>query len=136
MALTTAQQLKARLILGYSYFWRYANPRLDSAIAIVSNDVDMSAEAVVILTQIAAVDTQIASLYGSAGIKKADEVEFFASSEGSVVTQQRKLGRQLCNRMSLLVGVPIANDYFGESGYGGDDWATSTNQGSGYLPLS
>lgn len=136
MAFSTAQAASIRLYLGYPEVFRQANPRLEGAITVVGTDTDASALVTGILTQLANVETSIQSTYDGAGIKRADEVEFFGGAEGaSVIQQQRQYGRRLCSQLSLIFGVPLGGDAFGEGGYQGDGWALRGSQYGGLMPL-
>jgi len=123
---TTTQAAQIRMYLGYPDINRYRDVRLEG---ILTGDVmsdDAVALIVVILAQLAAND---AIMYGtagvagdvgaSAGIKKADEVEFFA---GQSIDDLGKVREQLAARLSNMLGVPFFGDAFGEAGYPGDQY--------------
>ncbi len=140
MAFTTSEDAQIRQTLGYPNSWRYKDPRLESQIEVVGADVDASAMVLALLVKVAAVQATIGSTSLTvAGIKKADEVEFFGGSSqagnGQLGTV-RAIGRQLCSQLSILMGVPLYGDIFGEGGYPGDQFMSAQNQyGGGVFPL-
>lgn len=134
MPFTTSQQTQIRKWLGFPQLFRFRDLRLESAIEVVGGDVDAMAEVVTVLDALTALDAAVLSSLDLAGIKKADEVEFFEgkTKTGTAVTDAQKVhGRMLCSRLSTLFGVPIAVDVFGTKGYGGDWWMSASFQGSG-----
>jgi hypothetical protein len=134
MPFSSPQQTQIRKWLGFPQLFRFRDPRLESAIEVVGGDADAMAEVATTLAALATLDTEITSSLSTAGIKQADEVHFFEgkSKNGTAVTDgQKAQGRMLCNRLSILFGVPIANDAFGTKGYGGDWWMGPNFQGSG-----
>ena len=136
MAFTTAQKASIRLYLGYPAVHRYANPRLEGALEVIGQDTDSSALVLGILTQLASIETTIQASYQMSGIKRAEDVEFFQTGAGSVVQMQRNFGRRLCGQLSIIIGVDLAGDAFGEDGYRGDGWASRDSQYGGLMPLS
>lgn len=143
MALTATQQAQIRQFLGYPDLFRYKNVRLEGAI---SGNLSAEAEALIVaqLAQLTTIDTALVSGVGltSAGIKKADEVEFF----GAMVTinSLRALGRTVAARIGTTLGVPFFSDYFGGSGYPGDAYSDilgvggsggGNSEGGGAIPL-
>ena len=140
MAFTEAQKLKIRVYLGIPSIYRYRDPRLEGAITVVGNDADASAEVVSILAKLATVETDIDSAMTTAGLKRADEVEWYAGKGGTagnaVVEAQAAKGRRWCSRLSQILGTPIVNDAFGTQGYGGDWYmGPSFQNSSGIIPL-
>jgi hypothetical protein len=139
MALTATQQAQIRQFLGYPDLFRYKNVRLEGAI---NGNLSAEAEALIVtqLTQLAAIDTALVSGVGikSAGIKKADEVEFF----GAMVTinSLRSLGRMVAGRIGTTLGVPFFSDYWSAAGYPGDSYSNilgngGAGNGGGSIPL-
>jgi hypothetical protein len=123
MAFSSAQETQIRAYLGYPQVYRYANPRLESAIAVVGDDVDATNLAVSIMASIANVDAQIASVgLPSAGLSRLDKGDVELHPDNAQLGGMRETGRMYCGRLSDLFGVPVANDYFGNNGYSGDDW--------------
>ena len=152
MAFTSAQKKDIRKYLGYPQLNRYRDTRLESAIDVVGEDVDASAEVVALLTEIAAIDAKITAGAGSGAststftgsLKKADEVEWYALGTSSGTTggatpttaSFRDQGRVLCSRLSQLMGIPLWGDYYGSLGYPGDWFMGSAHQGrGGIIPL-
>jgi hypothetical protein len=130
MALTATQQAQIRRFLGYPDLFRYQNTRLEGAI---NGNLSPEAETLIIadLAQLVTIDTALTSGVGlkTAGVKKADEVEFF----GAMVTINsiRSLGRTVAGRISTALGVPFGADYFGGGGYPGDTFSGALGMGSG-----
>lgn len=121
---TTAQQAQVRMYLGYPDLYRYQNVRLEGIITGDQISVDALALVAGILVQLTAIDSVIYGAGGgvgitvaAAGIKKADEVEFFA---GQSIRDLNSIRRELTTRISNMLGVPFFGDAMGESGYPGD----------------
>lgn len=126
-----------RMYLGYPDDFRFRNYRLESILESLSAESQTLVETA--LTNLAAIETQILNVtMGVAGIKRADDIEFF---QGRAITDVRRLGRQYVGRISILTGVPIYSDIFGEGGYLGDGFSeggqfgTGGGGGSGIIPL-
>ncbi len=140
MAFTSAQASAIRFVLGYPDLHRYRNTRLEAAIEVVGNDADASARVIALLTEIATINgsTYFANLLGMAGLKKADEVEWYPWTQGGASAPTAAAvhrGRMLCAQVSIIFGVPIANDIFSTAGYtSGDGWMGRVNQ-YGVFPL-
>lgn len=136
--LTPSEKTKVRMYLGYPSNWRYKHPRLEG---VLENDIDddVATEIRTALSNIASLETKIASDgISSAGIKRVEDIEFFAS--GKVSTELKQWGRFYVNRISILLGVPIYSDIFGTGGYYGDRFsqgglANPAGGRSGMIPL-
>lgn len=130
MALTAQQQAQIRQYLGYPDLFRYKNVRLEGAI---NGNLSAEAEALIDghLTTLATIDAALTSGVGltTAGIKKADEVEFFGAM--TTISALRALGRTVAGRISTALGVPIFADYFGGAGYPGDAYSDILGAPSG-----
>ena len=123
MAVTSAEAYKIRKYLGYPQVYRQANPRLESAITVVGGDVDAVADVQAILASIVVVETSLVDALDTAGLKRAEDVEWYQDSGGSsVVKSLNGQANKFCNQLSIIFGVPIANKIFGGQGYGGDSW--------------
>ncbi len=135
MALSEAQKTQVRKWLCIPDLWRYLDTRFESVIANLSATAE--AEVVAILAELVTVDAAIGTfLITTAGLKRADEVEWYPGSKGMGSAQIEALmgrGRMLCSRLSTLTGVPLLGDAFGKQGYGGDWWMGPSFQGSGGL---
>src|SRR5688572_30254535 len=106
MAFTEAQKVKIRLYLGYPDTFQQNNTRLESAITVVGSRADTQTEVEGILASLATLETSLASSLSSAGLKRAEDVEWYQSGSGSaVIDQKRSEGRRYCNRLSTLFGV-------------------------------
>lgn len=133
MAFTLAQAQAIRQYLGYPTLFRYRNTRLESAITVTGDDAEASAAAVVILTALATTQTDFDSAFTSAGLKRADEVEWYQGAGGKGTAEldaQRARGRMYCSRLSQLLGVPLWGDYWGTLGFAGDGFMSPAMQNS------
>lgn len=115
--LTLVQRAKIRLVLGYPSIYRFKHVRLES----VFDSIDEESEALVLnaLSSFETVEAQILEFLPTIGIKRVDDITF---QDGPMVTINglRRQGRMFVARVSILLGVPIASDVFGGSGYLGD----------------
>ena len=127
---TNAQLVQVRSVLGYQNAWRFKNVRLESAFEQV--DVDGLAFIVAELAAIAEVDAALRSGgvgMDAAGAAAVDKSLRFATARGENPSDQlRKLGRMHVSRISSILGVPVASDYYGTAGYPGDPWANGIGQ--------
>jgi hypothetical protein len=125
MAFSDIQRAKIRHYLGYPDVFRAANPRLEDAMNVVGDRPEVQADIEVILGHLATADAQIAGqgTTSAAGVKRVDEIEFFPKGETDALTEARRWGRMWASRLSIVLGVPIANDVFSERGYSGDWWS-------------
>lgn len=129
---TGAQKTAARSYLGYPNIYRDMNTRLESTFAEL--DADAEAQFDTLLTAIAAADAALQlAITGGGSVKKVDEIEYFGPSQFQLDTvgQARKRARELVGRLSILLGVPIYSDYFGEGGYLGDNFSAGGMPGGG-----
>jgi hypothetical protein len=142
MALTDTEKAKCRHYLGYPSLFRYLNTRLEGTFTAL--DAVAEARIQTLLTALDALDVELTSAFtSSAGIKKVDEVEFFpaGSGEKGQIGWMRSRGRELVGRLSIILGVEKYADYFGESGYPGDQYTRNSGGqlnnpgGGGALPL-
>lgn len=134
MAFTTAEAQAIRQYLGVPTLNRYRDPRLENAITIAGSDVDAAAAVRVILAKLVTVETDYDAAFADAGLKRADEVEFYAGKGNAatpLVDAQARRGRVQCSRLSQLLGMPILGDYFGRDGFGGDWYLGPAMQKSG-----
>lgn len=140
MAFTESQKVTLRLLLGYPDVFRQHNPRLEGVFATIGARPDTQTAIEDLLTKIATIEPQIASLLGTAGLKRAEEVEWFQAFAGSWSAPQEAVatvGRMYIARISRLMGVPVLGDYFGTQGFPGDWFMAPSNQtsGGGLIPL-
>lgn len=144
MAFTEAQKVQIRKWLGYPSIFRYKDVRLESAITVVGDDPDAQAEAESILARLSggatSVDSQLDDALGTAGLKRAEDIEWYQPGSGSsaassgATAQQASLehaGRLLCSRLSQLFGVPLYGDAYGTRGYPGDQFTGPAHQYGG-----
>lgn len=136
MSFTTTEAYKIRKYLGYPQVYRQANPRLESAITQVALDSDAVADVQDILDKISQVETYLLQALNTAGLKKAEEIEWYPDHSGSsVVVSLNQQANKFCNQLSIIFGVPIANRIFGTQGYAGDNWKQFSGNSSFNLPL-
>lgn len=139
MAFTNSQKVKIRHFLGFpaaSHLDR--NSRLESSMDLTGEDADASALVTGILTSLAAVETELASSLSAAGLIRAEDLEWQLGGEGGsgVIAGKRAEGRRLCAQLSVIFGVPVVHDVFGQRGYAGDTWKGDTFQNSrNIIPL-
>lgn len=140
MAFTEAQRVKLRAYLGYPDVYRQYNPRLESAFDVIGGRPDTQASIEALLTAIAAVDTTLTNLLALAGLKRAEEVEWYQAMSGNgnsaPMEAACRQGRRLIGRLSTAFGVPVMGDYFGSGGYQGDNFmGPGFQQSGGVTPL-
>ncbi|NUP13761.1 MAG: hypothetical protein HOW73_47600 [Polyangiaceae bacterium] len=137
MAFTTAQKISIRKYLGLPSVHLDQDSRLESAIDLIGTVPEAQTEVEALLTQLTAVQTELTNSLAQAGLKRAEDVEWYQAGAGSsVIDQKRAEGRRYCNQLSIIFGVPIVHDYFGEGGYQDDSWrGTSFQYGGGIIPL-
>lgn len=123
MAFSGAQKAKIRFYLGYPQVHLQANPRLEGALDVIGANVDQSNMVVALLAQLDAQNGEVIDSAGAAGIRTLDKDDVGFFDGNSVMKGNAVMGRTLCNQLSIMCGVPIANDVYGTRGYGGDAWA-------------
>lgn len=127
MAFTSSQTSAVRSYLGYPSVFRWANPRLESALSVVGLDADVSAQVVSLLAKIDNVFTSIDGIaLVSAGVKTLDKGDVELYQDNQQTAGMRSIGRTYVNRLSGIFGVPIYTDVFGVGGYKGDGWSEGT----------
>lgn len=134
MAFTTAEAQAIRQYLGVPTLNRYKDPRLENAIIIAGDNVDSAAAVRVILAALVVVQTAFDAAFDTAGIKRADEVEWYEGSDKAgtaEVNAQARRGRMQCSRLSQLLGMPLVGDYWGTLGFSGDWYIGAGMQKSG-----
>lgn len=143
MAFSESQKVDIRFYLGYPDVYRYANPRLESAMEVVGGRPESQAKVELLLAK-------LNTLYGTnanspleqqvnfAGIKKvesADDVVEFGGNEGSgsqISTDQSIYGKKIISALSSFMGIPIASDIFSKQGYLGDNWKYTSKNSTGF----
>lgn len=108
MSFTEAQRVSIRTYLGYPSV--SVDSSLDGAIDAAGQSPAIQSQVEAILAQLALVDAKQTGVLGQAGIKRADEIEFF---EGSSLRDVGALGRTLVRRLAALLGVGVAVDIYG-----------------------
>lgn len=150
MALTLREKAKIRLYLGHPDGYRYKNTRLESILDNLSEEAhELLRECLESLAAVEQGAIDVASTIAAtatvtaAGIKRVDEIWFetgsssSSSSSGSSsggFSSLKEAGRFFVSRISIITGVPIANNAFGSLGYGGDSFAPGSG-GGGVIPL-
>lgn len=132
MAFTSAEKAKIRYYLGYpGLTFRYENPRLESAISVVEGDADVLTIVQGLLTSIEGVFTKIqeVALIG-AGVKALDKGDVELYQDNQQTLGMKNIGRTYVNQLSITMGVVIANDVFGTSGYGMETWKATNGVSS------
>lgn len=132
MAFTAAQEVKIREYLGVPDLFRYRDSRLEDAIKIVGSHPESQAAVEAILAKIAGVEESLQSALATAGMKRAEDVEWYRAEE---IESKRTEGRRHCARLSQFLGVPILSDAFGTQGYVDDEWMGVENQYGGLMSL-
>lgn len=145
MAFTEAQKVKIRHYLGFPDVYRYANPRLESAMDVIGERPDTKAMIEEIMAEVAAgllalSPTNDSGLHTQAGLKKVDEIEFFGDAKSGTVSaasdSMKTLVRENIGRLSIAFGVPVVHDIVGGGGYKLDSWGSEGFQGGGnIIPL-
>jgi hypothetical protein len=135
MAFTSAESFKVRHYLGYPQVYRQSNPRLESAITLVGEDVDAVAAVQGLIVSIENVLTAIGSAgINAAGVKSLDQgaLEFFGGGSSGVTKTAglNSIGKQYVAQLSGIFGVPIATNIFGTVGYEGDAWKLGAGNSS------
>ena len=116
MAFSNEQVQQIRLYLGYSLIFNDDLYFLTSALALVGSDSVKQGMVEGYLSKVQEAEDKVAEATQAAGIKKADEVEFFNAS-GQVAGYITE-GKRAISRISLILNVPVAADYFGTQGMG------------------
>ncbi len=122
---TNADKMNIRFYLGYPQLFLGFSNRLESAIRVIQEDADAVLLVQSILEKLGKVSADLDESYINAGLKRVEEIEWYAGKDGNGSTQIIGItaqGRQLVNQLSILFGVPKNADIFGKSGYGTDGW--------------
>jgi hypothetical protein len=133
MSLQLAEKQLLRLYLGFPNEFRYANTRLEGILNIVDDEAVNQIRD--LMAQVKAVDLLITTIgITNVGIKQVDEIHFFDGV--TQINQQRKAGRILIGRISIILGVPPYSDYYSTTGYLGDSFSgMGQGNGSRHYPL-
>ncbi len=126
--LQLAEKQRVRLYLGYPSAFRFASTRLEGMLDTLDDEAVDQIRG--IMVQIVAVDTLISTIgLQNLGIKRVDEIWF---QDGvTQINQQRKAGRIFIGQLSIILGVPINADYYGQGGYPGDSFAPGLGRANG-----
>lgn len=128
--LTDTEKSKVRSMLGYPNAYRYKNTRLESMLSDSDNDTSVQIRACIVGVETAVTELETYSIEG-AGLKRVDEIWFDNSGANSRSASLIRSGRRHIARLSIILGCPIANDYFGTLGYAGDSFSQGGSP-SGY----
>lgn len=136
---TTAQQAQIRAFLGYPSLFRYKDTRLEGVIASTGVvDADTVALVVGWIANLVAIDAAIIGRGATAaGVKNVDGDKGVTLYEGRVKKDLWEIGKTFITRISTTFGVPIYSDYYGQSGYPGDNYSGELGRasGRGVIPL-
>jgi len=146
---TDQRKVQIRFFLGYPFPFQQYNPRLESAIDLVGANATAQTMVETILDKLLAVygldpnvpnqPAQVDQVVQQAGIQRVesadDVVEFGTTSKtggsgssSAILDAQNDVARQLVGALSVMMGVEIANNIFGKSGYQGDGWGARSVQ--------
>lgn len=140
---TDSQKTDIRFFLGYPSILYQFNHRLENSIQNAGDQVSVQAKVEILLSKLNTIfgtdplnPSQIDQVFKGLGLEEIDDrdtkLKFGDSSKTSGQFTNSKLnsladyGRMTANALSILLGVGIANNIFGKSGYQGDSWV-STN---------
>lgn len=136
MAFDEATRVQVRFSLGFSDVFRQNDPRLEGALDVVQDRPDTVTLIQTILANIQTVQTSVLTSLSGAGLKRAEDIEWYEGngpSGSAYIDGQRSIGRQFCNQLSIILGVPLQADIFGEAGYTGDAWMGAGFQMGGLI---
>lgn len=117
MAFTETQKVQLRKWLGYPALHRQVNTWLESAIDVVGGMPESQLEVEAILAKLATVDPSIDDSMTSAGLKRAEDLEWYQG--GAVMTGVARVGQMYCQRLSTIFAIPLGDDAFGQAPSGG-----------------
>ena len=123
MAFTDEQKENIRFYLGYPQVYLYANPRLENAIDVVGISATLVAKVQAILDKITATEDNLSNAQDTAGLKRAEDIEWYGDTNQNVVGILKKEGSKYCGQLSIIFGVPLASNTFSPGGYSGDAWS-------------
>jgi len=149
MAFTDAQQVQIRFFLGYPFPFQQLNPRLEGAIQLVGANATAKTIVEGLLSKLVTfygIDpgnpggpAQIDKAIAQAGVRRVESVddvvdygttgnEGASASSSAMLSTQNEAAMQLVGALSSMMGVEIANNVFGKTGYVNDLWARHGNQ--------
>jgi len=135
MAFTVEEREKIRKYLGYPNVYIYANPRLENAIDLVGQSATLVADVQDILADLVKIKLKFGNnIINTAGLKRAEDIEWYGDSSENVETIVSKVGEMLCGQLSVIFGVPINVRIFSGAGYDGDAW--KKNNGNSHGPFA
>lgn len=150
MAFTEEQKVDIRFFLGYPDIYRYANPRLESAIQVVGGRPESQKKVEVLLERLNAIYgvdpgdpgqiDKVLQILGITKVESADDlVEYGNSSKdssgqftSSIQNNISDYGRMLVGALSSFFGVSIGSNVFGMRGYVGDSWSKTNGMSNGF----
>lgn len=113
MALTETQRDQVRQYVGWTFRFRQTDSQLELALNAVDQDTTVQATVIVILGQLATIDTAITDAYSRIQAKAlVGEVELMESQEISIL---RSEGRRFVGRLAGYLGVPVYQDVYSSS---------------------
>jgi len=108
VAFTAAEAATLRRLLGYADRNRETYWLLESV--LTSIEAATETEVKTLLTRVAAVETQISSGLSRAGLKRAEDVEFYASAEAR--SDWLEEGDRLVSQIAALLNIPVKQSAF------------------------
>ena len=117
MAFTSSQRNAIRMYLGGPLYGTQVDPAVDNAIEAVEllGDADLEARIVAILTNLAALDTQLLEARTRFKFRRVEDVEFNVGGEVGNIAQ---LGALFVERLATLLGCPVRKNPYRGSGNG------------------
>lgn len=109
MALTEDQKFQIRLYLGWSERFHQFDSGLEQAMAALETRPSAEAGVIVILGELARIDTAIVNAEARLKALKVGSIELTGGGE---IGMLRDRGRQNVGRLSTVLGVEVRNDVF------------------------
>src|SRR6185436_8658833 len=108
MAFDADETLKIQHYLGFSTFYFY----MDAELIEVGASADAETRVRALLVDLDDVDTRLKLALDNLALVKAEDVEFRGEDELEAL---RNHGRNLIQRLAILFGVEVGDDYYGSS---------------------
>lgn len=115
MALTATEVTTIRRLLGYADRNREAYWSLEAVAASITAETETAVRD--LLTKVATLETQLVSLGSRAGLKRAEDVEFYQGSDG--YSSLRDEGDRLVTQIASLLNIEIRHSAFRPRSAGG-----------------
>ncbi len=116
------ERSRIRLFLGAPDAFRYLDTRLESILGNISDEGEILVREC--LAALVVIDNLILTVgIPNVGLARVDEIWFQKNASQTVISQQRKAGRNYVARLSIILGVPPYADYFSNAGWPGDNFS-------------